>query len=727
MSVISGADPRISIYRSDGTPDGGNKDGGGGDQWMRRPSASPPQIDTVFKGAYAEIDGMFKVFQVYGADKDNSVRRLVVDVDCDDETDGCGGEYAVALQGNRGGIHTNLLFEKNDLCGSHHTIRVYNDHEGNYLEIHQLKFIEKPDIVPSVNGISWVSEPWVRDYKLGEDIDMSGAVIGVNYANGETMSVLATGSMAPGFDSSTIGAKTVEVSLEGFTLNFEVQVSVANKRELKALVAAASALNVDDYDAVDKASDFKAALKEAKLILADVNAVQESVDSVIEWLGTAMDEMLPSLKNWSYLGGIVDAAGKAERDIQGGKYMDVNIPDFLDALDAARLILAKPKSSQKEIDEASAALLETLGKLVTEGKGGILAAVDGATALYDRDLGSLLSDEGLDGFNKAYEDAVAALYDPNATQKRIDEAMDALESVCGELGLVAADTSALRKAVDDGKGMKSSDYTDSELFAAYKAAYDNAVALLGDAGALQAEADRAIAALQSAKAALNSKVKSSASLSSAISSYKAQIASLRAKYVASDVDILMGMIASAEKLASSADSTQAQFDAAAASLANMRSLLRPLANKAGLAAAIAKAEKLVLFHYTAKSLAGFKQSLAGAKLVNANMNLGTGDQAIVASAEAQLKASMEGLVYNAKKLKLAKKPKALKKGNAFQLKIKVTPVAIQKQVKLTYKSSNKKIATVSATGKIKAKKKGKATITVTAPNGKTLKIKISVK
>jgi uncharacterized repeat protein (TIGR02543 family) len=46
--------------------------------------------------------------------------------------------------------------------------------------------------------------------------------------------------------------------------------------------------------------------------------------------------------------------------------------------------------------------------------------------------------------------------------------------------------------------------------------------------------------------------------------------------------------------------------------------------------------------------------------------------------------------------------------------------------KLTWKSSNVKVATVSASGKIKAKKVGKATITIKAMNGKSTKIKVTV-
>ena len=46
--------------------------------------------------------------------------------------------------------------------------------------------------------------------------------------------------------------------------------------------------------------------------------------------------------------------------------------------------------------------------------------------------------------------------------------------------------------------------------------------------------------------------------------------------------------------------------------------------------------------------------------------------------------------------------------------------------KITFSSSNKKIATVSS-GVVKAKKKGKCTITLRTFNGKSAKVKIKVK
>ena len=78
-----------------------------------------------------------------------------------------------------------------------------------------------------------------------------------------------------------------------------------------------------------------------------------------------------------------------------------------------------------------------------------------------------------------------------------------------------------------------------------------------------------------------------------------------------------------------------------------------------------------------------------------------------------------------KKITLNAKKKTLKKGKTFQLKVKLPKNTASN--KITYKTSNKKIATVSSKGKIKAVKKGKATITVTTFNKKKATIKITVK
>ena len=81
-----------------------------------------------------------------------------------------------------------------------------------------------------------------------------------------------------------------------------------------------------------------------------------------------------------------------------------------------------------------------------------------------------------------------------------------------------------------------------------------------------------------------------------------------------------------------------------------------------------------------------------------------------------------------KKLRLNGKnnQKTLKKGKKFQIKV-VFPSNTYSN-KLTYSSNNKKVATVSSKGLVKAaKRKGTAVITVKAFNGKKAKLTIKVK
>lgn len=89
---------------------------------------------------------------------------------------------------------------------------------------------------------------------------------------------------------------------------------------------------------------------------------------------------------------------------------------------------------------------------------------------------------------------------------------------------------------------------------------------------------------------------------------------------------------------------------------------------------------------------------------------------------------------NAKAVKVKKAKVTLNKGRSFKIKAKVIKVSKKKKLMpkshaptLRYKTSYKKIATVSKTGRIKAKGKGKCKIYVFAHNGVSKTITVSVK
>lgn len=77
--------------------------------------------------------------------------------------------------------------------------------------------------------------------------------------------------------------------------------------------------------------------------------------------------------------------------------------------------------------------------------------------------------------------------------------------------------------------------------------------------------------------------------------------------------------------------------------------------------------------------------------------------------------------FTGKALDVAKKTLTIKAGKKATIKAATMPNS-----KVTYKTSNKKVATVTNKGVVKGVKKGKAVITVKA-NGKTVKVKITVK
>ncbi len=76
------------------------------------------------------------------------------------------------------------------------------------------------------------------------------------------------------------------------------------------------------------------------------------------------------------------------------------------------------------------------------------------------------------------------------------------------------------------------------------------------------------------------------------------------------------------------------------------------------------------------------------------------------------------------KITVNSKKVALKKGQKHSIKAAVTPITSKQKIK--YKSSNKKVATVSSKGVVKAKKKGTANITVTSGK-KKVTVKVTVK
>lgn len=104
----------------------------------------------------------------------------------------------------------------------------------------------------------------------------------------------------------------------------------------------------------------------------------------------------------------------------------------------------------------------------------------------------------------------------------------------------------------------------------------------------------------------------------------------------------------------------------------------------------------------------------------------TGSVTITAKSLNGKKAQCIVKVVNApSKVTLNYKNKTLKKGSSFTLKATLAPKGTIQTV--TWSTSNKNVVTVSAKGKVTAKKKGTAYIYARSVNGKKVSCKIVVK
>lgn len=109
----------------------------------------------------------------------------------------------------------------------------------------------------------------------------------------------------------------------------------------------------------------------------------------------------------------------------------------------------------------------------------------------------------------------------------------------------------------------------------------------------------------------------------------------------------------------------------------------------------------------------------------------TEGQKVIASSKTIHVATIGGKVGNYKKVKLNKKKVKLKSGKIFKIEAEQLPETKKLKVKrhrgICFESSNSSIATVSSSGKVKAKKKGTCVIYIYSQSGTFSKMTVRVK
>ena len=284
---------------------------------------------------------------------------------------------------------------------------------------------------------------------------------------------------------------------------FEIYAAV-DKSALEETVAIAEDKNEAAYTAESWAV-FADALEAAKEVLNDEYAAQVEVDEAFDRLISAMEALVKIPVDKSELEKAIEEADKKDYSA----YTEESWAAFVEALDAAKAVLADKEATQEEVDAVLAALLEAEKALVEREPGEVNKyELKKAVEAAEQKDPSAYTEESWDAFAEALEAAKAVLADEEATQEEVDAALAALQEA--EKALVEksdekepekVDKSVLEKAVREAEKKKSADYT-LESWMPFAKALDKAKAVLADKDATQEEVDRALKGLEDAIAKL---------------------------------------------------------------------------------------------------------------------------------------------------------------------------------------------------------------------------------
>ena len=78
---------------------------------------------------------------------------------------------------------------------------------------------------PTINFIKVNSDSHKTEYKVGDELDVSNLYIGVVMSDATVVAVNVTEDMVSGFDSSTVGTKTLTITYMGKTTTYDINVS----------------------------------------------------------------------------------------------------------------------------------------------------------------------------------------------------------------------------------------------------------------------------------------------------------------------------------------------------------------------------------------------------------------------------------------------------------------------------------------------------------------------
>lgn len=213
-----------------------------------------------------------------------------------------------------------------------------------------------------------------------------------------------------------------ETLVEPFVINADE----VDKAQLQELVDSVNALDKSPYtdESIEQLNE---ALANAQAVLDDLLATQEEVDSALEALNNALENLVEKeVVNKEALQAKVDELEALDRS----QYTNDSLAKLDEALEKAKEVLSNPEATQVEVDLALQELeqaQEALKELADKSE--LQAVVDKAEAL-DK---SKYTEESLVALNSALAKAKAVLEQENPSQEQVDIAKLALELAISNL------------------------------------------------------------------------------------------------------------------------------------------------------------------------------------------------------------------------------------------------------------------------------------------------------
>ncbi len=512
--------------------------------------------------------------------------------------------------------------------------------------------------------------------------------------------------------------------------------NVISKLDKKAGAAAVNGLATEVAKYVE--SEYTAdSWKRFAYTLAEVKAVAESTDPGANQvaaakisLDTAKDKLEKKASS-SAVTALTTSVESVLASVNQTEYTKESWADFTRVLNDIKQSAAN--ASQSQIEALNASLDNAKDALKKKATAAEVEAFKNSLATYKAYKESDYLPAGyaalasvLKRADEVAEDASASTIE--ATNKLLTDAAKKLVTV--------ASYNNLKAAVEREGTYDKNQYT-AEVWDAYATAIKNAQKVLNAKDITQAEVNAATEALATAESKLQKNGGSTedvnkTALNASIAAAKAKV---QAAYTSASWTKMQTALRAAEAVAANSTATQAQVDKAKADLDNaVRELVAYTTTKKkatiglkesfsvksnGSTYTTSKSSVVKITNAKTGQVKGMKTGKAVVKATNNTTGKITEYTITVKKAPKKI----SKVTFNKKAIK--NKKATLKKGKSATLKVTLPKGTAS--YKITYTSSKKKIATVDAKGKIKAKKKGKTTITVKTFNKKKMTFTLTVK